>query len=157
MKRLLPVLVALSLLSLVNQPIRSSSRILCDQAALQRTLHDAQRRYDSVGRQGSLTSFDMPAKQDYGAMTRAAIRAGDIYMACGRPAEALQQYSEASQYTARYDPADQQSLTVKMNRAARLVLRDRHASALDKRAARVDLCLSGALTAEAVSLCMRRN
>ena len=157
MKRLVAALAVLVLLAFGRQPLPSSSRVLCDQGALQRALHDGQRRYDTVGTPGSTTSIEMPSKQDYGAMTRGAIRAGDLYMACGRPIEALQKYSYASQHTERYDPAGRTSLGAKINRAARLVLRDPRASDLDKRAARVHLCLHHALTSEAVYRCTRLN
>lgn len=150
-------LAVLSLLAFGSQPLPSSSHILCDQAALQRALHDARRHYNTVGTPGSMTSVEMPGQQNYGAMTRAAIQAGDIYIACGRPVEALQQYGYASQYVLRYDPNDRKGLDVKYDHAARLVLRNPHASEFDKRAARWGLCMHWARSSAAIYRCDRQN
>ena len=133
------------------------ARVSCDRGALQQAVHDAQRRYESSGGpSGSLTSVEMPsASQDYGKMTRAAVRAGDLYLACGNPVEAFHEYGHAAQWAERYDPVDRAAITAKTLRAARLVLAYRNATALDKRGARMALCVGTTMTVAAVERCNR--
>jgi len=103
-----------------------------------------------------MTSIEMPsASQDYGKMTRAAMRAGDLYLACGNPVEAFHEYGYAAQWAPRYDPADRAAINAKTLRAARLVLSYRNATMLDKRGARMALCIARAVTAADIDRCNR--
>jgi hypothetical protein len=151
--RRLAFLAVLSLL-IAGAPHAATAKTACDRAALRTAMERAHPSYESTGPRDSMTSVEMPqGTASLGARTRAAIRAGDIDLACGNPARALQEYTFASQNTARYDPADARTVSAKVDRAARLVLRDPNASAFDKRAARANLCLSRAMTTEAVRRC----
>jgi len=133
------------------------ARVLCDREALQLAVHDAKRRYESSGgASGSMTSIEMPsASQDYGKMTRAAARAGDLYLACGNPVEAFHEYGYAAQWAERYEPRRSRGYQREALGAARLVLAYRNATALDKRGARMALCIGAAMTAAAIERCNR--
>ncbi len=152
------LILAIGLAQATASPaVPAAARVPCDRSALQQAVHDAQRRYDaSGGPSGSMTSIEMPsASQDYRKMTRAAVRAGDLYLACGNPVEAFHEYGYAAQWADRYDPADRTVINAKTMRAARLVLAYRNATALDRRGARMALCVGAAMTVAAIERCNR--